>query len=332
MNIIAVETGILLGAANRVDGGPIRLDPGSKWSAPIHSCATALKAYVMDVAFLAKDNSSLANLQITSMKPRTYLSNASTPLWGVEDTGMMIMDVSPMWAIVDDKYQDWPNIMTLRKDSLYLPAGAGFQGVMDDESACASATAPETVLELTYSEAFSSSSELPLTGAPDYSGLSNYPMFLKWQQLSQSQETSPTILNLVWTDLMANYVLGTNSILGTRSDSAGNSVDTNGASSTRPLISVRQLFQTIDYDMRYAIPAFVLLPLYVLVIVSALILWIIRPSRLGYLKMLLNQTATGRAVTRERHGAAAAAEVIGTKQWIQDYGDENIGVGRRPAF
>lgn len=284
----------------------------------------------MDVAFLAKDNDSLANLQITSMKPRTYLSNTSTPLWAVEDTGMMIMDVSPLWAIVDDTYQDRPNIMTLRKDSLYLPAGAGFQAVLNDESAYASAMAPEVVLQMTYSEAIGSSGDLSLEGFPDYSGFSNYAMFLKWQQLAQSPETSPTILNLVWTDIMANYVIGTKSIIGTRSDSAGNSVDTSGTSSGRPLVPVLRSFQKIKYDIRYAIPAFVLLPLYVFMIVSALILWAVSTARLSYLKILLNQTATGRAATRERRGAEAAAEVIGTKMWIKDFGDENIGVGKRP--
>lgn len=44
-----------------------------------------------------------------------------------------------------------------------------------------------------------------------------------------------------------------------------------------------------------------------------------------YLRTLLNQTATGRSVTVERHDDAARAFTVGTRNWIQAYGEEDLG-------
>lgn len=52
-----------------------------------------------------------------------------------------------------------------------------------------------------------------VTGVFDYSGICSYPMFLKWNRLSKTAETAPLLINLVWTDIMANYVMGARSQL-----------------------------------------------------------------------------------------------------------------------
>lgn len=77
---IAVGTGLMLGAARRVDGCPDRLDPGSNWSAPFYSCATALKAYIMDVSFFINKTNLLTNLQVSNMKLRNYSSDIPVPV------------------------------------------------------------------------------------------------------------------------------------------------------------------------------------------------------------------------------------------------------------
>ena len=60
-------------------------------------------------------------------------------------------------------------------------------------------------------------------------------------------------------------------------------------------------------------------------ILSALIFWVTGRVHFRYLRMLLNQTATGRSVTVERHGDAARAPALGTRKWIQAYGEEDLG-------
>ena len=319
----------MVGAARRVDGGPDRLDPGSKWSAPLYSCATALKAYIMDVSFFINGTSSLANLQVESMKPRSYSSNMSVPLWAVEDTELNIADVAPFWAVVDEKYESWPHMWTLRKDHLYLPAGSGSLAlVLSTISAVASAYAPEAALYAVYSEAASSLDHGVL---PDYSGLTNYPLFPKWQDLSKSPDTASTIVNLIWTDIMANYVLGTKSTLNANSKFATRKVNSTGQDAKGSMNRVLQSDRRVQYDLRYGIPGIVFLAFYAAVIVSALSFWITGRVRFQYLRTILNQTATGRIMTVERHGDAACAPAVGTRKWIQVFGEEDIGI-RNPRL
>ena len=330
INHIAVDTGLMLGAARRLDEGSDRLDPGSRWSAPLHSCATALKAHIMDVSFLINGTNSLANLQVVSMKPRTYSSDASLPLWAVENTGMNIVDVAPFWAVVDDKYESWPHLWTSRKDYLYLPAGAAsiLTVLSAANSASASADAPQAALFTTYSDATSGRFSGDL---PDYSGSQNYPLFLKWQELSQSPDTAPTIVNLIWTDIMANYVVGTKSTLSARNKFADGPINSTRRDTKRPMIRVLRSARKIRYDLRYGIPGIMFLAFYVMAILSALTVWVTGRVHFRSLRTLLNQTATGRSVTVERYGDAARAPAVGTRKWIQAFGEEDIGLRKRPA-
>lgn len=320
---IAIGAGLILGATVRSDGASDRLDPGSTWRAPLHSCTTALKAHIMDVSFRINGTNSLTNLQVTSMKPRVYSSHVSLPLWAVENTGMTMGDVAPFWAVVDDKYESSPHLWTSRKEHLYLPAGAGsFSWDLTSNGADASAQAPQAALNAVYRNFAEDRSDIHL---PDYSGFTNYPLFRKWRDLSQSPDTAPTIINFIWTDIMANYVVGTRSTLN-----AGNTFAEDLASSTRrdtkgPMIRVLRSRRKVQYDIRYGIPGIVFLAFHVIAIVLALTFWITGRVHFKYLRTLLNQTVTGRCVTVERYGDAARAPTVGTRQWVKVYGDEDLG-------
>lgn len=188
INKIAVGTGLMLGAARRSDGGPDRLDSNSTWSAPLYSCATALKTQIMDVLFRINGTNSLTNLQVTNMKSRNYSSDASLPLWAIENTGMNFTNVAPFWGIVDDKYESWPHLWTLRNDHLHFPCGVDFESLdLSSIAATASAPAPRAALQKVYKNRYLTSDYF----VPDYSGLTNYPLFLRWQELSQSSDTAP---------------------------------------------------------------------------------------------------------------------------------------------
>jgi hypothetical protein len=320
-NIVAAS-GIMLGAASPVENGNRRFDPGSNWTAPIYSCATTIKVYIMDVSFIINGTSDLANLKIFSAVPRNYTSNDTTPLWAVENTGMLIGEVDPFWAVVDDQFEDWPSLWTVRKDHMYLPAGRSiFDDYLGSTTSHASAEAPGCALGTTYSSATRSSST---DGLPDYSSASNYPLYLKWQNLSRTAETSSTIINLIWTDIMANYVVGTRSNIG-----AYGSVSSNSSTHSGPLIRVGQFNHAIQYQMVYAIPAFIFLFIYLVVLIASIIMLVRRRVGFRTLKSLLNRTTVGRAITTERHGHTAGVETMSTAKWIETYGMEDVGIRKK---
>ncbi|RFU24613.1 hypothetical protein B7463_g11732, partial [Scytalidium lignicola] len=298
MATIMATTGLMLGAGSEVDasGNPIlgptntRLQPLTNWSQPLYSCASTVKASVKHVSFQINGNSSISNLVVTGIQPVTYSSNETLPLWAVENTGLNVADVSPEW--------------------LYLPAGSGAYAELGRGDGSAGAMAPAGALNELYNFAFSGSS-----GLPDYSGQTNYPMFLKWKNQSSDTSTAPSILNLIWTDLMANFVMGSKSQLSRNG--------TAPLSST--LVSATPYTNTIKYNYIYAIPAFCFLVLYTLMLLVSLAFILFRRVHIGTLRMLLNQTSTGRAVTTERHGHRISARTP-TNQWIDVFGDERIKV------
>ena len=319
---IAIGAGLILGATRRSDETSDRLDPGSTWSAPLHSCATALKAHIMNVSFRINGTNSLTNLQIASMKSRTYSSPASLPLWAVEKTGMTIGDVASFWAVVDDKYESEPHLWTSRKEHLYLPAGVGScSSDLTSVSATASAHAPQAALNAVYRNFAPDRSDVHL---PDYSDYTNYPLFLKWQDLSQSPDTASTIVNLIWTDIMANYVVDTKSTLNLYNRFANDSINSTERDVKGPMIRVLRSHRRMQYNLRYGIPEIVFLAFYTMAILIALIFRLTSRVHFQHLRTLLNQTATGRNVTVERHGDAARAPAVGTRKWIQAFGEEDL--------
>ncbi|KAI9883072.1 MAG: hypothetical protein M1823_005164 [Watsoniomyces obsoletus] len=318
---IVVEIGMLLGAPSRVGGsGPIRFDPGTNWSAPLFACATAVRASIKTVSFQIGGEPALSQLSVTNVKPKSYSNNASKPLWGVEDTGLFIRDVSPTWGIVDDRYEGAPALWTVRSEHLYLPAGSGFRKIASWD-ANAGGDAAQAMLYATYASATESSS----TGGfphPQYSGETSYPLFSKWQDLSRQASSAHQIINIIWTDFMANYVVGTRGQVPSSSSAITEDRRTEGVQ-----IPVNVFTRRVRYDLRYAIPALIFLVIYILVLAASILLLVWGRAGLGMLRRLLNLTAVGRAVTIER---AVPPKTLPpnapTKEWIQMMGNEDLGI------
>lgn|SRR5277367_5801764 len=81
-----------------------------------------------------------------------------TPLWAVENTGMNIGCVAPYWRLMGDRYGDLCKSLNNAEDSMSLPAGMGFQAVLDIEDASVGPQGPEAVLCDVHAEALVSSS------------------------------------------------------------------------------------------------------------------------------------------------------------------------------
>jgi hypothetical protein len=137
----------------------------------------------MNVTFFMNGTSSLENLRIRSATPQTYASNATTPLWAVENTGgMNISDVQPVWGLVGDEYEHDARLWTIRRDYMYLPAGSSAMGLgllsASDSLGCGG---PINTLDVLYNGLDSSGTQLP-----DFSGITSLPLKQKWQKLSET--------------------------------------------------------------------------------------------------------------------------------------------------
>ncbi|KAH8812938.1 hypothetical protein F5884DRAFT_318929 [Xylogone sp. PMI_703] len=323
INTITAATGLMLGAATQVDasGNPIqastgiRLQPLSNWTQPLYSCASTLKASVKRVSFQINGTALVSNLVVTDIQPVTYPNNDTRPVWAVENTGLSIANVAPFWGLISSKYVSSKSLYTIQREHLYLPAGSGSLFGVDHGDGAAGAEAPAGALSQLYDSALTDA-----VGLPDYTGETNYPMFLKWKDLSRNKSTASTILNLIWTDMMANYVVGSKSHLSRNGTAPVSSA----------MVTATPFANTIKYNYLYAIPAFIFLVLYIVMLIISIIFFLFRRVRFNTLRMLLNQTSAGRAVTTERHGERISARTP-TNQWIEVLGDEKIKVKKGMA-
>lgn len=258
--------------------------------------ATAIKASLKSIRFSANGTNSLENIDILSVDDQAYSEHIPMPLWALENTGMATGGPAPFWGIVHDRYEHYDTLFTTRSDQLYLPP-AGFIGVE-----VLNALPGVDYFQGAMQEAYSNDSII------DYSGRNQYGLYMRWQGASVDAHTVALIPNLIWTDTMANALVGANSRDGSHGD---------------PEIYKYQ--RVVEYDYRYSIPAFLLLALWFPLVLSAFSFWLSSRVTLPALRQLLNLTAPGRAVHNivypDTGGSTAATSV-----WVRSSGVEVIGL------
>lgn len=167
----------------------------------MYSCISTAKAIIKTVGFRFNGTKNdLSGLEVVSLADKVYLSEESKPLWGVENTTMDLRDGGALWGLIAKDKATVLNITTVRKESLYLPGADPLISTENNPAADFAAIA----LEMTYKTSPSSSDSVV-----DYSGQANLAMYKRWQEFSKTPETSAKILNLIWTDIAANMVVGT---------------------------------------------------------------------------------------------------------------------------
>jgi hypothetical protein len=179
-------------------------------------------------------------------------------------------DIDLFWGRVPDSLEGDPSLWTIRSDIFYIPAGAS------DLGRTAASGQPSTLpaqawgtIEGLESDPFGSGS-----AAMDYSGLSNRALLNKFQSLLTDSENGPSqIHNLIWTDFMTNNVLGTDS---------------------RSSLLVKKNVPSVAYDLRYAVPALLLLSLWVPLFAGAAFVFATGLLKFSHLRHLLNHTGAGR--------------------------------------
>ncbi|KAH7166582.1 hypothetical protein EDB81DRAFT_919091 [Dactylonectria macrodidyma] len=316
ISTVGIQVGMIMGAPHLTDGSDsLVLEPKTKWTQNMIACASATRASIKTVKFTA-NGTSLENVRVVQVLDKIFPDEASMPLWAIERTNLTIEAYSPLWGLVDDKYEGSEVLLTTRKRSLWLPAGQAHivgqaMSIFDSTPAGAHLMA----LAAAYDVGNSAS---PSPGLTDYTAGNNFGLYVRWRDLSRSSETAGKMINLIWTDIMANLVLGVKP----------------GPFSSEKMLdnpSYDRLVQPwkrhIVYDLRYAIPAIILLALWLSVLLGSTLLILLSRISFSALTQLTNQLAPGRIAVNFLNSEACRSDAP-TKEWATRAGSLIIGFQR----
>ncbi|KAL2136976.1 hypothetical protein VTI74DRAFT_11158 [Chaetomium olivicolor] len=316
---IFVICGLVSGPPRRVDGGPQGIfELGSKWTTSLYSCATAVRATIKTVEFTTDPGTSRATkppsgsnrgiaslLRVNNITAKFYPSPESYPVWGVEDTGLLLRDIRPIWGLISPAYPaaHFPNISTVKQPSLYLiglGSGDGFTAphfTADADFARATHNLPGA--DFPFAAANTIYSGITEDDWPfDLLGRADMAVFTRWQALGATAEGAAKMINLLWTDLAASAVVGTKGISITTSSTTSTNSEEGGSEQPAPItIHVRPTVRRTRYRFAYGIPAFALLAVLVTLTAGAFYAWLARVSSLDRVRTRIQQLSAGRIFT-----------------------------------
>jgi hypothetical protein len=232
----------------------------------------------------------LSSLKVISLVDKVYPNEDSKPLWGVENSDMLIRNGGPLWGIVTEEGAKSLNLSTIRRESLYLPGR---------EASLHSQNLPALDFALTALDMMYTIGDTYNTNPMDYSGKANLAMSRKWQELSRTAATSAKILNLIWTDIAANMVVGTKGLH--TQETAKRKRDSEDAG-TRRMPAVTSYSRRVKYHYVYGIPAFLVLFLTAATLLSTLFFMFFSGAKPSTMRAFLQHTSAGRFLTAQSSG------------------------------
>ncbi|PGH10001.1 hypothetical protein GX51_00267 [Blastomyces parvus] len=331
---IGVVCGMAFGAPRLGDGSrSLIFEPGSSWTVPLYSCASGARAVIKTVDFRFNGTDGLNSLVIDSIRDKTYAKDADKPLWGVEHSESRLNEVEPLWGLVSDEYKGRDDISVIQKESLWLPGYAGgLIATPAGYSNLAGINFHTHAFQTTYDIGTS-----PPSGVTDYSGQTNMAMYAKWQDLSFTANTTARIINLVWTDIAANAVLGTKGWISQNQARVARRDDGDGQGSPQPRnndqreVPVFVFRKVIKYDLKFAIPAFLALVFTLVILSTTCLLCLFGRARPSRMRKYLFYTAAGRIMASFVYPNQIDPQSP-TKEWNKSVGFKRIAVnGPVPA-
>ena len=295
---IAITCGLIYGIPRRADrGNSMEYIPDVEWTTPLYSCASASRASIKTVTFAFNGTDNLNALRIVDIQPKEYSAENEMPLWAVENTTLKVGTTRPIWGITLPEYANHPNISTARQRHLYLPGYSGrfFVKPFQDTQNLAGVDFYHNVMAMTYGlGAPQKTTNFPM---PDYSGRTNFGLFTKWQELSANSSSAAKIINLLWTDISANAVVGTR---GQLSQERLQNVAKHASDDvpSRVMVPITRYAREIRFKLRYGVPAFIVLALLALIALLTLVFLVIGRTRLSKLQYYLDETSAGRIYTK----------------------------------
>jgi hypothetical protein len=302
MTNIQVKCGIVVGPGNKTGGSDTLLaEPGSQWTRPVYMCASTTKATIRTVRFVFNQTrgSGLDALYVASIADKQYHREAHMPLWGVETPNMTLSSIDPFWGIIDPQMKDSANLSTVRAGHLYVPASSssiwqstlyvdGGSGYMPGTSA------PAAIWESAYG------SQDTTTGLQDLSGRTSLALASRWKNMSTTATGTASIMNLMWTDLAANALIGTRGWLSSKDSLPPNLHGTlhkrgeTRRSNADALVPVYVYQRVVRYRWVYGIPAALCLLLAAIVCAAAIVAVASGKGGISRLRYYLNRLSAGR--------------------------------------
>jgi hypothetical protein len=240
---------------------------------------------------------------------------------------MSLGDMQPLWGIIGTGNTSIPpdlesKVSTLAAESLRLPgvvnmvfnpspSGQYLPGVNFYTQALFMAYNIARPCQAGYS------------GLGDYSGRTSIALYSKWQQLSTSAATAASIINMVWTDVAANAVVGTkgwadNNVLQKRDARVANQVP------------VTAYHKRVQYKIPFAFPAFVVIATTVAVVTITVTLWAMRKTGTGKLRQLLDTMSTGRTIGMFLWPESSTN--LKTDAWVETVGMKQAAIAADGVF
>jgi len=295
----------------------------------MYSCASASKASIKSVSFRYNGTAGLKSLDILDIKSKSYASDDEKPLWGVENLKLRLRDTNPVWGITLPEYDKNPNISTARQEFLYLPGlASGFiggkvlsPGPTNAIQYFAGIDFYSNAMATTYNQDRVDSNSF--YGLPDYTGRSNLAMYNQWQQLSRNSSTVARVINLIWTDISANSVVGTKSQLPSEPLQMVQKREEVPMTVVVPItVYVRQ----VRFHLRYGIPAFITLALAIPLALAGLLFMVFGRAAPTNMRRYLDYTSAGRLLamflyTNDCPPGATRAN------WVRLVGGKRIDLG-----
>jgi hypothetical protein len=319
--------GPLIGIPRRKDGSnTVSFEANTEWTTPIYSCASASRALVKTVDFGYNTSSSgLKGLFVRDVREKSYSSPSEYPLWASEtSSNWTIQSLRPLWGIVSNTDDSIQNIEYTRAPQLWLSSDftAQMGGIFDNIPA-------SEFPGIAMNEVYGMSSDPSSSIVGDYSGATNLDLYTTWKDLSDNATGVEQILNLIWTDIAANAVVGTRGRLPLESIP---NLSKRSDESQDAKIPVYVLNRSTRYHIIYAIPAFFVLGLLVLALIAAFVAMIRGHGTVGRVRMYLLRLSSGRLMTMANNKddrldeTATATGIESTSRWVQRRGRTMISV------
>lgn len=324
-----VGCGLIYGAARRLDGGsPLNPDPGSRWSVPAYSCATSVRATIRTVTF-QYNGTGLEALKVVRTVPKSYTRASDLPLWAVENMhGFKISNTQPLWgllgsdgATVDESLST--NVSTVSQESLRLPGFLDTYSYLLNGGGYVADRQGQNLPGVDfYTQALMNAFSITRPGSTgdqgygDYSGRTGLALYTKWQNLSSSADQASRIINLVWTDIAAN------SVVGTKGWGLGSAALRKRDTTEADQVPVTVYQSHVRYRIPYAVPAFVALAVTVVVVVVGIILVAVGKTGSNRMRLLLDATSAGRVMGSFLWPGKAAGK--GTDEWVKEVGTKVV--------
>lgn len=325
LNNTYVTCNLIRGVPKRVNHGPVTIfDAASQWSAPLYTCASSVKATIKDVTFFHNGTTkNIDNLTVRKIEDKKYSRKEDMPLWGVEDWFFTLTDYNPVWGLVDDAYEGFQNVSTVRQPSFYFlgnPNYAGSLGLGTLTPGNTMENIPAGVAPLAALGSVTLSS-ITSDDPPEYIGHNSLSLWLKWKELSASVKTVPRIISLVWTDYAASAMVGSKGVLGAR----------NAHPDQAASINILPTVHRVGYHYAFGIPAYILLLCVIICVLMVLGSVLTGQSSIKLVDQRLKQTSIGRVLTTMFYPDTSTFDMKGV-EWSNNNGNRQLDLGVGPPM